>query len=337
MIAVRRLGHATLTTPDLDAQVALLHRDRRPDPDRSATERARSLRPGRASKRSRSRRRCGDALIRLAFQVAPGSDLGELARELAKHGIRSERRSGISPGVADAHGVSRTPRARCIESIADYAFSPEDGSQVGIMPLKLGHVAYRVTDVQQSSSSIPRSWASGFRTGTTTVCVPALRSRPSHRQFRASTTRRSSITSHSRSRTGREIQRACEWLAKNDIRLVWGPGRHIIGHNIAIYHRNADNVRVEFFCRDGPDERRVARLFRSAPVASGPAAAAEGVAAGHAAQLLGLRLRAGHPRLPDGGVKARQPRSCPPTGPVRSDWGRWFRACNSRRGGRSLR
>jgi hypothetical protein len=33
----------------------------------------------------------------------------------------------------------------------------------------------------------------------------------------------------------------------NDIHLVWGPGRHIIGHNIAIYHRNADNVRVAFF------------------------------------------------------------------------------------------
>jgi len=42
-----------------------------------------------------------------------------------------------------------------------------------------------------------------------------------------------------------EIQRACEWLAKNNIHLVWGPGRHIIGHNIAIYHRNADKVRVE--------------------------------------------------------------------------------------------
>src|SRR2546425_986678 len=44
------------------------------------------------------------------------------------------------------------------------------------------------------------------------------------------------------------IRRTCEWLAKNNIHLVWGPGRHIIGHNIAIYHRNADKVRVEFFC-----------------------------------------------------------------------------------------
>ena len=45
-----------------------------------------------------------------------------------------------------------------------------------------------------------------------------------------------------------EIQRACEWLARNGVHLVWGPGRHIIGHNIAIYHSNADKVRVEFFC-----------------------------------------------------------------------------------------
>ena len=45
-----------------------------------------------------------------------------------------------------------------------------------------------------------------------------------------------------------EIQRAAEILAQHDIRLVWGPGRHIIGHNVAIYHRNADKVRVEFFC-----------------------------------------------------------------------------------------
>ena len=36
-----------------------------------------------------------------------------------------------------------------------------------------------------------------------------------------------------------EIHRACE-LARHGIHLVWGPGRHIIGHNIAIYHRNPD-------------------------------------------------------------------------------------------------
>src|SRR5215470_8001434 len=36
--------------------------------------------------------------VRLAFQVAPGSDLGELSARLSKAGIKSERRSGITPG-----------------------------------------------------------------------------------------------------------------------------------------------------------------------------------------------------------------------------------------------
>jgi hypothetical protein len=26
-----------------------------------------------------------------------------------------------------------------------------------------------------------------------------------------------------------------------------GPLRHIVGHNIAAYHRNSDDIRVEFF------------------------------------------------------------------------------------------
>src|SRR5262249_9647676 len=40
--------------------------------------------------------------------------------------------------------------------------------------------------------------------------------------------------------------------------------------------------------RDGPDEGRGARLVRSAPVAPGSAAAAEDLAEGHPAQLLGF-------------------------------------------------
>ena len=109
MIKVRRLGHATLTTPDLDRQVAyytavvgltLVERD--------------AKRAFLASKQGLEAIALEggppNALSRLAFQVAPGSDLAELARELAKHGIKSERRSCIS----SAHCRSRFRcSARC--------------------------------------------------------------------------------------------------------------------------------------------------------------------------------------------------------------------------------
>src|SRR5439155_33631 len=41
-------------------------------------------------------------LTRLSFQVAPDADLAAYARELGKHGIKSEARNGISPGAARA-------------------------------------------------------------------------------------------------------------------------------------------------------------------------------------------------------------------------------------------
>ena len=39
-------------------------------------------------------------------------------------------------------------------------------------------------------------------------------------------------------------------LARNGIHLVWGPIRHLVGHNIAAYHRNPDDQRIEIFAEE---------------------------------------------------------------------------------------
>jgi catechol-2,3-dioxygenase len=236
MIDVRRLGHATLTTPDLDRQIAyytevvgltLLERDskRAVLASKQGFE-AIALEPG-----------APNALSRLAFQVAPGSDLADVTRELARHGIKSERRSGISPGVAEAI-VFKDPKDTLIEVFSEYVFAREDPVQAGIMPLKLGHVAYRVTDML------------GFRVSDWHGDTFAfLRCGPDHHTVNFVFDEVPQLHHIAfEVKDWAEIQRACEWLAKNNIHLVWGPGRHIIGHNVAIYHRNADKVRVEFFC-----------------------------------------------------------------------------------------
>jgi catechol 2,3-dioxygenase-like lactoylglutathione lyase family enzyme len=246
MIQVRRLGHATLTSPDLAQQVdyysevvglTLVERD---------------------SKRALFASRQGleaiavelgapNALARLAFQVAPGSDLAELARDLGRHGVKAERRSGITPGVAEAV-VFQDPKGTSIEIFSDYVFAKEDQSQAGIMPLKLGHVAYRVNDVQQ----VVKFYTDvlGFRVSDWNGDTFAfLRCGPDHHTVNFVHDEVPQLHHIAfEVKDWAEIQRACEWLAKKGIRLVWGPGRHIIGHNIAIYHRNADKVRVEFFC-----------------------------------------------------------------------------------------
>ena len=101
VISVKRLGHATLTTPDIDRQIAyytevvgLTLVERSKDRAYLACKmglEAIALEPGR-----------GNALSRLAFQVAPDTDLAEVVRALAKDGVKCERALGISPGVAEA-------------------------------------------------------------------------------------------------------------------------------------------------------------------------------------------------------------------------------------------
>jgi catechol-2,3-dioxygenase len=237
MIEVRRLGHATLTTPDLDRQIAyytevvgltLLERDskRAVLASKQGFE-AIALEPG-----------APNALSRLAFQVAPGSDLADVTRELARHGIKSERRSGISPGVAEAI-VFKDPKDTLIEVFSEYVFAREDPVQAGIMPLKLGHVAYRVNDVQR----VVKFYTDvlGFRVSDWHGDTFAfLRCGPDHHTVNFVFDEVPQLHHIAfEVKDWAEIQRACEWLAKNNIHLVWGPGRHIIGHNVAIYHRNA--------------------------------------------------------------------------------------------------
>lgn len=246
MIQVRRLGHASFSTPDLERQVAyysevlglrLIERDKdraflatRCGLEAIALERGQEV-----------------ALKRLAFQVAPGSDLDALARELGGLGIKSERRSGISPGVAHALTFFDI-KGTMIELFADYTFAEDDGIQAVITPLKLGHVAYRVTDVQQVTGFYTD--VLGFRVSDwRDTTFSFLRCNTDHHTVNFVVDPVPQLHHIAfEVKDWPEIHRACDFLAKNDVRLVWGPARHIIGHNIAAYHRNSDNVRVELFC-----------------------------------------------------------------------------------------
>ena len=246
MIAVRRLGHATLTTPDIDRQVAyyaevvgltLIARDanRAILATKQGLE-AIVLEPG-----------APNALSRIAFQVAPGSDLGELAHALAKHGVKSERQSNISPGVADAI-VFKDPKETWVEVFAEYAFAKEDVSLTGIMPIKLGHVAYRVNDVQRTVNFY--NDVLGFRVSDWNGDTFAfLRCGPDHHSVNFVFDEVPQLHHIAfEVKDWAEIQRACDFLGRNNYHLIWGPSRHIIGHNVFIYHRNPDGQIMELYC-----------------------------------------------------------------------------------------
>jgi catechol 2,3-dioxygenase-like lactoylglutathione lyase family enzyme len=245
MIKVRRLGHATLSTPDIDQQIDYYSRvlgmiviDRGKDraflSSRQGLE-AIELVKGEPGK-----------LQRVSFQIAPGSDLGDVVKDLEKQGIKCERRQGISPGIT--HAVTfEDPKGTPVDLFAEYKFAKEDRSHAIFNILKLGHVAYRVTDVQQ----VVKFYCEvlGFRVSDWRGdYFVFMRCNTDHHTVNFVIDEKPQLHHIAFEVIDwSEIHKAVDYLAANKIHLVWGPGRHVIGHNVATYHRNADNVRVEIF------------------------------------------------------------------------------------------
>jgi catechol-2,3-dioxygenase len=246
MIEVKRLGHATFATPDLERildywtrVIGLTVVERGRDRAFLATkfgEEAIAVEKGNSGN-----------LLKVAFQIAPGNDLGDVCATLAKHGVATEMRSDISPGIAKAV-VFTDPKGTQVEICADYKFAKRDTTEQGVMPQKFGHIASRHPDVQTVTSFYTdvlgfkvSDWMgdrfSFLRCGADHHTVNFVRyeeARLHHIAFEV--------------RDMAELQRSCDYLARNGIQLVWGPIRHVVGHNVAAYHRNPDEQRIELFC-----------------------------------------------------------------------------------------
>jgi catechol 2,3-dioxygenase-like lactoylglutathione lyase family enzyme len=246
MVQVCRLGHATFTTPDLEKQtdywstvIGLQIVDRGRDWALFATKlghEAILLERGDEPR-----------LTRMALQARPDTDLAAAKAELEQKGLAVERRKDVTPGVSDAL-VFQDPNGVSIELHAAYKFHPVDASEAGVGPLKFGHVAHRVQDVDKVVSFYVD--ALGFRVSDwigdhfaflrcgvdhhTLNFVQYTEPRLHHIAFEV--------------KDWAELQRGVEILRKHGVQLVWGPLRHVVGHNVAAYHRNSDDVRVELFC-----------------------------------------------------------------------------------------
>ncbi|MDB5652234.1 MAG: bleomycin resistance protein [Hyphomicrobiales bacterium] len=246
MIQVKRLGHATFTTPDLEQQIdywtqviGLTVVDQGKDRACLATRLGQEcVFLERGSEKGH--------MPQIAFQVAPGSDLGEIAAKLRSHGVHSEFRKDISPGVRDAIAF-RDPKGTLVEVYSEYEFAADDEGDGGVDPIKFGHVAYRVKDPQKLTAFYCDIL--GFRVSDWIGDhFSFLRCGVDHHTLnfvRYEDEALHHIAFELRDRG--EIHNACDLLTKKKIQLVWGPQRHVVGHNIAAYHRNSDDIRVELF------------------------------------------------------------------------------------------
>jgi catechol-2,3-dioxygenase len=245
MIPVQRISHATFETPDLPRLLDYYTHVVGLTPVEST------------GKRAVLKTRLGEEAIvlehgtaarcaALAFQVSPNFDLRDAEQQLARHAIKSERRSNVTPAVSTIAAFA-DPNGTRIELYSDCKADNEPGRIDGVAPMKLGHVAHLVADAKKISEFYIGTL--GFRVSDWIEdFFVFMRCGPDHHTVNFRTGPK--IYMHHIAfelQDWAHVHVACEALGRHKRPILWGPMRHVVGHNIALYHRDPDDHIVEFF------------------------------------------------------------------------------------------
>ena len=141
MIGVKKIAHATYETPDLDQQVEYYT-----DILGLTLARARtrtlpiSPRPSTIIRwccaKAARHNACGSA-----FRSGPTTTSNEFEKQTAAHGIKTKRKKDPEPTIADMV-VFEDPKGTVMEVFKRGEFSHQKFPTKGIVPHKLGHVAF---------------------------------------------------------------------------------------------------------------------------------------------------------------------------------------------------
>ena len=246
MIQAQRLGHATFETPDLAKAIDYFVEVNGlvvVASNSSSAHLASKLGQLTMSLVKSDRAHCAS----LSFEIAPNIDLAEAGKKLAVLGIPSQLRSDPFPGTPHALVIA-DPSGTQLELFSQWSFLDINRNVAGVGPLKIGHVAFFVPELEKVIEFYER--ALGFKVsdwlGDQFVF---MRCNPDHHTvnfFRGGPTRVHHMAFELKDFA--HVQQGCETLSMHRIPLGWGPVRQGAGHNIAAYHRNPDDHVVEYFC-----------------------------------------------------------------------------------------
>jgi len=245
MIRVKKIAHATYELPDVEQQaqyytevLGLTVTDK----SKEAIYLASTLDHHSVVLKRGAQAQC----IRIGFQLGTDDDLGEFERQVKAHGIKTQRKKDSDPTISDLV-TFEDPKGTVMEVFKREAFSGQRFPSKGIVPHKLGHVAFHVTDVKQ----VTKFYCDvlGFRVSDWMAdFFSFLRCGPDHHTINlVETGSNRHFHTAFELRDWAHLQTACDYLSLNGYQLLWGPGRHGIGHNLFAYHRSPAGLITETF------------------------------------------------------------------------------------------
>ncbi|GHO65473.1 3,4-dihydroxyphenylacetate 2,3-dioxygenase [Ktedonobacter sp. SOSP1-52] len=191
------------------------------------------------------------SLRHIGFQIGQGQTLKEVASQLFAQGVQVEMRADVQPGVPELLQFA-DPEGNSIHLYSSIEQSRRGLLDRGIAPEKLGHVAFHVRNIQPMVDFYQRILGFAVSDWIEQRSV-FLRCGPDHHTIQLiqqdadmpGTRGMHHIAFQLHDWT--HIQRACDHLAKKNIALSWGPGRHGPGHSLFMFHRDPDGNLIELF------------------------------------------------------------------------------------------
>lgn len=187
-------------------------------------------------------------LVHVAFEVLPERE-EELLSTLRGNDVEVSSAGDSEPGLSRVHEIADVEGNRIQLCLIDPARAGAPYSETGVVPQKIGHVASRCRDAESVAAFYEANlgfawsdWMGDFFT--------FLRCNADHHTVNLVNASNPGQLHHFafEVRDLSHIGYACDLLYRHDVPVIWGPGRHGIGHNIFTYHADPDGNLVEFFC-----------------------------------------------------------------------------------------
>jgi catechol 2,3-dioxygenase-like lactoylglutathione lyase family enzyme len=245
MISVKKIAHTTYQVPDVERQteyytdiLGLTLTEKSKDEVYLAS----TIDHHSVVLRAGTQAQC----VGVGFQLGLDDDLGAFERQVQGLGVKTLRKKDPDPSISEMLSFE-DPKGTLIEVFKREVFSGQRYPVKGIVPHKLGHVAFHVTDVKHVTKFYcdvlgfrESDWMADF--------FSFLRCGPDHHTINLMQTgsNRHFHTAFELRDWG-HLQTACDYLSLNGYKLLWGPGRHGIGHNLFAYHRSPAGLITETF------------------------------------------------------------------------------------------
>jgi catechol 2,3-dioxygenase-like lactoylglutathione lyase family enzyme len=182
----------------------------------------------------------------IGFQIGPDDDLNEFDKQTAAKNVKTARKKDPEPTIAEMV-TFQDPKGTVMEVFKRPEPQKQKFQSKGVVPHKLGHVAFHCEDVKAVTKFYcdvlgfrVSDWMGDFfsflRCGVdhhTINLIGTGSNRHFHTAFEL--------------RDWGHLQTACDYLSLNGYRMLWGPGRHGIGHNLFAYHVSPAGLITELF------------------------------------------------------------------------------------------